>query len=629
MADYSAYGPLVGGDDWRAWVGVYITTNNETTFAGRVESWVWSEYGTTSGYSNIRGAAAWDNNAWSYGSATSISPNSWKKLKEVTFSVTKGHSATSKTAWAKAEGISGTYSGNSSQATVSVSVPAKKSYTVSYNANGHGTAPASQTKWHGETLQLRGAISATGFTFKGWNTKANGSGTSYAAGANYTGNAALTLYAQWQAVTYAVTYNANGGSGAPATGYKTYGANYTISTTRPTRTGFTFLGWGTSASATTASYQPGATYSTNAALALYAVWQLSYAAPTITGLNAKRCDSQGADDDEGTYVLLSFHWEVDPSDGGEADTITVRTRPKGGNWSTGTISAGGTTSGDVLAVLGDGTTFATSTAYDIQVEVTDLRGMKATATTYVSPSYFTLELLAGGTGIAMGKAATRDGLDVAMPAYFSGGNVQVEGTDPAPVILCKNLTHYGKIGADVPSGNDVYARPVRAYDASNNTLLYSEVVKTSADDLYASWALQRLNASNTSIVNGLYLHIGANGARSVTVSDAAPWRTMLDHEDTNWAYLVGSASGSRVRYRKKAGVVFVEVWYETGAAVGTTAKTLGTLPAGFRPSLQVETCAFGNANNLAMLRVNPGGSIVGKSMSGTMNYFKGVISFPV
>jgi hypothetical protein len=104
---------------------------------------------------------------------------------------------------------------------------------------------------------------------------------------------------------------------------------------------------------------------------------------------------------------------------------------------------------------------------------------------------------------------------------------------------------------------------------------------------------------------------------------------IVDSTPTDWAYLVGSASGSHVRYCKRAGVVFVEVWYESGAGVGTSAKTLGTLPAGFRPSLQVETAAFGNANNVAMLRVNPGGSIVAKSMSGTMNYFKGAISFPV
>lgn len=104
---------------------------------------------------------------------------------------------------------------------------------------------------------------------------------------------------------------------------------------------------------------------------------------------------------------------------------------------------------------------------------------------------------------------------------------------------------------------------------------------------------------------------------------------LVDCAPTDWVYLVGSASGSHVRYCKRGGVVFVEVWYESGAGVGTSAKTLGTLPAGFRPSLQVETAAFGNANNLAMLRVNPGGSIVAKSMSGTMNYFKGAISFPV
>lgn len=197
MADYEAYGPWVGGDDWRAWVGVYITTNNNTTLAGRVESWVWSEYGTTSGNANIKGAAAWDNGAWQYGSATSISENSWKKLSTTTFSVAKGHSATNKTAWAKAEGIAGIYSGSSSQATVSVTVGAKPSYAVKYNANGGSGAPSSQTKWYGETLTLSSTKpTRTNYTFKGWATSASG-GVSYASGASYTANSAITLYAVW------------------------------------------------------------------------------------------------------------------------------------------------------------------------------------------------------------------------------------------------------------------------------------------------------------------------------------------------------------------------------------------------------------------------------------------------
>lgn len=132
------------------------------------------------------------------------------------------------------------------------------------------------------------------------------------------------------------------------------------------------------------------------------------------------------------------------------------------------------------------------------------------------------------------------------------------------------------------------------------------------------------NSNVPTYVEGNVVTLLSRGA--VNVSSAG---VSSDYAPTAWAYLVGSASGSHVRYCKRAGVVFVEVWYESGAAVGTTAKTLGTLPAGFRPSLQVETCAFGNVNNLAYLRVNPGGGIVAKSMSGTMNYFKGCISFPV
>lgn len=711
MADYSAYGPWVGGDDWRAWVGVYITTNNETTLAGRIESWVWSEYGTTSGYSNIRGAAAWDGNSWSYGSNTSISTNSWKKLKEVTFSVAKGHSATSDYAWARAEGVSGTYSGSSSEVKVKVSIPAKKSYTVSYNANGHGTAPSAQTKWHGETLQLRGAISATGYTFRGWNTKADGSGTSYSAGGNYTANAAVTLYAQWQAATYTITPNANGGtlkSGCTAL-TKTYGVNLTlwVASLNPTRTGYTFLGWSTSSTATSATYAAGATYSANAAATLYAVWQVetytvsyngnapvgtatnvpsaqsktynvtlvlssvepmlsgysflgwgtsssattptyqpggnytnnaaatlyaiwgnTYEPPAIFDLAVVRSDGT-QDSDDGTRCHVSLGWSVDPTDGGQIGSVTVgyKVRNSSGDYTTETASVTGTTTGTADVILSG--TFALNTAYDIKVTVTDNHGTSAIKTSVLSISYFTLDFLAGGTGIAIGKAATRDGLDVAMPAYFSGGNVQVEGTDPAPVILCRNLTHYGKAGADVPTANEVYARPMRVYDASNSTIAYSELVKTAADDLYLSWAVQRAKTDNTTVVNGLYLHLDANGARSVTVSDAAPWRTMLNHEDTNWVYLVGNSSTNRVRYRKKAGIVFVDVWYESSAGLSTTAKTMATLPAGFRPDVQIETAAFGNVNQLVMLRVNPGGSIVAKVMSGTTNYLKGIISFPV
>ena len=71
-------------------------------------------------------------------------------------------------------------------------------YTISYNANGGSGAPSNQTKDGGIDLTLSSTVpTRTGYAFAGWNTQADGSGTSYASGATFTGNANTTLYAQW------------------------------------------------------------------------------------------------------------------------------------------------------------------------------------------------------------------------------------------------------------------------------------------------------------------------------------------------------------------------------------------------------------------------------------------------
>ncbi len=72
--------------------------------------------------------------------------------------------------------------------------------------------------------------------------------------------------------TYAVKYDANGGTGAPAAQTKTHGQALTLSSTAPTRSGYTFKGWATSAGGS-AAYQPGGSYTADTAVTLYAVWQ--------------------------------------------------------------------------------------------------------------------------------------------------------------------------------------------------------------------------------------------------------------------------------------------------------------------------------------------------------------------
>lgn len=150
----------------------------------------------------------------------------------------------------------------------------KPTYAVTYDANGGSGAPGNQTKTYGTALTLSSTKpTRTDYDFVKWNTKADGSGTSYDPGASYTGNAALTLYAIWVLAGHNITFNANGGTGAPATIFKNANATITIPATVPTRSGYDFLGWATSAGGT-AVYQPGDSYSTNAALSLYAVWEI-------------------------------------------------------------------------------------------------------------------------------------------------------------------------------------------------------------------------------------------------------------------------------------------------------------------------------------------------------------------
>ena len=72
--------------------------------------------------------------------------------------------------------------------------------------------------------------------------------------------------------TYTVAYNMNGGSGTISSQTKYYNKSLTLSSTKPTRSGYTFKGWSTSSSATSPTYQAGGTYTNNAGATLYAVW---------------------------------------------------------------------------------------------------------------------------------------------------------------------------------------------------------------------------------------------------------------------------------------------------------------------------------------------------------------------
>jgi uncharacterized repeat protein (TIGR02543 family) len=169
-------------------------------------------------------------------------------------------------------------------------------YSVTYDGNGNngGSAPTdSNTYAAGETVTVlsnTGGLVKTGYSFAGWNTAANGSGTAYAPGATFTMPAANTaLYAQWTINAYTVTYNGNGNTGGSAPIDASSPHNYNSMVTvlgagSLTKAGYTFAGWNTAPDGSGTAYAPGATFSMPAAnTTLYAQWTINAYTVTYNG----------------------------------------------------------------------------------------------------------------------------------------------------------------------------------------------------------------------------------------------------------------------------------------------------------------------------------------------------------
>ena len=191
-------------------------------------------------------------------------------------------------------------------------------------------------------------------------------GTSYNGFCAFRPNPTLSLT---YTARYAVTYNANGGTGAPGTQYKIEGSTLTLSSAKPTRSSassnftitgdgnggisksatatktisYTFAGWATSSNGSVA-YAAGGSYTANAAVTLYAVWtaSTSYSNNTIAALGSTTRANASA----GSYA--------------------VAFDANGGNSTPGTLYAARTTSYTFLgwgASASAGSNLASTTAY--------------------------------------------------------------------------------------------------------------------------------------------------------------------------------------------------------------------------------------------------------------------------
>ena len=148
--------------------------------------------------------------------------------------------------------------------------------------------PVDQTKTFGQLMTISNLVpTRKGYTFAGWYTQSNGTGTKYDPGSNYAADqngGTVNLYAKWTPWTYNIKYDQNVKSTSssktvtdmPAAQTKTQEIDVTLSSMTPKRNGYIFAGWSTSANGSV-EYKPGSRFtkdldSNGASITLYAVW---------------------------------------------------------------------------------------------------------------------------------------------------------------------------------------------------------------------------------------------------------------------------------------------------------------------------------------------------------------------
>jgi uncharacterized repeat protein (TIGR02543 family) len=282
--------------------------------------------------------------------------------------------------------------GNTASANYSLTTSANLTWTVTWDAAG-GTGGGSTTENRGVAHTAPSPGTRTGFDFQHYRYPASG-GTDpvfVASGGSYNPTAATTFGAIWTAKTYSVTFNANGGTGAPATQTKTHGTNLTLSSSTPTRSGYTFNGWNTLANGTGTNYSAGGSYTTDAALALFAKWTLNATTYTV---------SYSANGGAATPAV--------PASQVTTGTVTVATRPNftrtnctlGAGWNTNSSGTGTDyANGSSLTVSADTTLFAkwTANAVTFTLPTVTFTGTSGSGSTTQRSWSWTAGSVSGGT----------------------------------------------------------------------------------------------------------------------------------------------------------------------------------------------------------------------------------------
>ena len=315
-----------------------------------------------------------------------------------------------------------------------ITIAARPTYTVTFNANG-GTKTSKVTVLDEATTKFPSAGTRTGYKMLGWSTSSSASSATWVVGGTTPQiTSSRTYYAVWQRISYTATFNVNGGSGSVSSGSSYYNATYTFPTTRPTKSGYLFVGWSLNSGAAAASYVPGKSikWSWEKNQTFYAIYIEDDINPIIEDLSIKRATynsstSSYVQDDQSENVYVSFDWVSGATSSGYSNSTTINVSVDGTSvYSTNASSS----SGEVGVLLGD--SYPLDDEFEVTVRVTDNVNSNYTEEKSSIPKGgYTIAISANGKAVAL--FGTADDEDPGFSLYNNkvkmdnGGNLALEG----------------------------------------------------------------------------------------------------------------------------------------------------------------------------------------------------------
>lgn len=325
--------------------------------------------------------------------------------------------------------------------------------------------------------------------------------------------------------SYAVTYNANGGSKEPASQTKWYGESLTLQKSVPSKIDSTsgllydFIGWNTSADGTGTTYQPGAAYTGNSALTLYAQWAPHYYSPIIKHHDVTRCDQNGDPEDEGKYAKVTFDCVINKWKHSDNTTLSAASVSIGSHTATPTITYstdGYDTVCTCSAIVGDGS-FDTDATYSGSISVTDSSTGETMSTAMVNivlnSAKFAIDMSANGRSIGIFKPAS----DTEDYLFDVGGKIQTDDQ-----ILVKT-----NVDSTVHPSSALYPKLIDLQDVNGLPIGYVEGTLLTDGNSGVSLTAKKM-VSDVVKYNYLRLLVDDSGDPVVQVGSSAAWRTALD-----------------------------------------------------------------------------------------------------